>query len=124
MIQILNKGVMANFCRSLFFIIFLLLFNCKLFAGYSGNVLILNSYYPDYRWANDEFRGITSVLDNQPSIRYYVEFMDSNRIKGDEYFRYLKYIYNLKYSSIKFDCIICADNDGACPDFSGNSIAV
>ena len=111
MIQILNKGVMANFCRSLFFIIFLLLFNCKLFAAYSGNVLILNSYYPDYRWANDEFRGIVSVLDNHPSIRYYVEFMDSNRIRGDEYFRYLQDIYNLKYSSIKFDCIICADND-------------
>lgn len=76
------------------------------------NILIINSYHKGFTWTDNIVIGVESVLKS--SIRnaeITVEYMDTKRYSGDQYFRRLYDLYAAKYSEVKFDVVICSDND-------------
>lgn len=80
-------------------------------ANRNKKVLILNSYNEGMEWTQDIQKGIEDVLKIDEKTTLYYEFMD---IKFKDYKNYIKMIYKLykeKYKDIKFDVIMCVDND-------------
>jgi len=76
------------------------------------NVLILNSYNNGYKWTDNIVEGITSVLEpSSRNLNIIVEDMDRKRITDESYVAELFEVYKYKFKTIKFDVIICSDDD-------------
>ncbi|MBV1820851.1 ABC transporter substrate binding protein [Clostridium cochlearium] len=80
-------------------------------AEENNNVLILNSYSSTLQWTNDIESGVDSKLRLNDNILLYYESMDSKHNNSDEYIQMLYELYKTKYKGVKFDAIICSDND-------------
>lgn len=81
-------------------------------AGAPRQVLILNSYHKGYKWTDDINKGIESVLTSQGNpISIRVEYMDTKRISDDTYYGLLKEIYRYKFKRIRFEVILCSDDN-------------
>lgn len=99
------------------YLIQVLLFIC-FFTAQSGevygqnhqNVLILHSYHKD-DWTDNLLAGMHSVLDDETGLNLYIEYMDTKRIKSDDYLAALKNIYEQKYEKVAFDVIITSDDN-------------
>lgn len=75
-------------------------------------VLVLHSYSEDFKWTNNISRGINSVLDNDSEkIDLSYVYMDMKKVKDKSYIDALYNLHKIKYNDIKFDAIICSDND-------------
>jgi PAS domain S-box-containing protein len=73
-------------------------------------VLVLHSYNYGYGWTDSIEKGIESVLPaNEYSL--YVEYMDSKRIEGEQYFTKLFDLYKYKFFQANFDIIIASDDN-------------
>ncbi len=82
------------------------------FAEAKKNVLILNSYHQDYKWTNDETRGVVEALAPvNDKIKIYIEYMGTKWVSGDQYFEELNRMLKFKYQNIRFDVIVLSDND-------------
>lgn len=76
------------------------------------SVLILHSYHEGYAWTDSIDQGIRHILEANPGIELYVEYMDGKRHPESDYFEVLKALYQYKYKEfdIVFDAIVCSDD--------------
>jgi len=75
-------------------------------------VLVLHSYHQGYPWTDN----ITHVLQQQFSqsdfnVELFVEYMDTKRLLPEMAFPRLASLYEFKYSDLRFDAILCSDNN-------------
>ena len=90
----------------------LLILLCASSSIAEPKVLLLNSYHPQYPWAQANNQGIQQVLSSEVADEdLYVEFMDSHRFSDDlAYRQVLARLYKHKYSLFKPDIIISTDD--------------
>lgn len=74
-------------------------------------VLILNSYDSGFKWTRYINNGIESILKKENNLELYYEFMDMKNYNSKEYIKFLYESYKIKYGEVKFDIVICSDND-------------
>lgn len=75
-------------------------------------ILSLNSYHNGYKWTDPIVYAERDIFTRATrDLEFYVEYMDTKRVSGDEYFSHLKQIYKIKYSRLKLDLIIASDDD-------------
>ncbi len=93
-------------------LLWLLLSVCHAVSAKPANVLLLNSYHPQYRWTDELTHGVRDALKTQlPPENLHVEFMDSRRFVDDvEYERKLVDLLKYKYRSYKPDVVITSDD--------------
>lgn len=81
-------------------------------VDHAKRVLIINSYHKGYPWTDSTIAGIESVLkDGKNNIELHFEFMDGKSGEDKSRFNRLFQLYRSKFTSLKFDLIIVADND-------------
>lgn len=110
--KILNKILI--FCFAIFFILFdsTTPAYSKNFASNPKNILVINSYNDNFVWTKDIMRGINSAIDkSNVSYNLYVDYMDLKSNDTDEYIKSFYTLQKNKYKNIKFDIIICSDDD-------------
>jgi len=77
----------------------------------SKTVLFLNSYHSGYKWSDDIYDGIKSVLNSDyVNIKLQVEYMDTQRVLDSQYLDSLIETYRYKFSDRTFDLIISSDD--------------
>ncbi len=75
-------------------------------------VLVIQSYHPQLSWVKSIDRGIRTFFEKEnPDVQLRFEYMDTKRITDPSYTRILFALYKFKFSSEKFDVIICSDNN-------------
>lgn len=81
-------------------------------AKQSANVLLLNSYHPQYRWTDELTHGVRDALhDAVATENLHVEFMDARRYVDDKaYEQKLIELLKYKYRSYKPDVVITSDD--------------
>lgn len=81
-------------------------------AKQSANVLLLNSYHPQYRWTDELVHGVRDALkDHVPTENLHVEYMDARRYVDDEEYQLrLVELLKYKYRSYQPDIIITSDD--------------
>lgn len=78
----------------------------------SKKVLVLHSYSEDFKWTSNVSKGINSILGNdQETIDLSYVYMDMKKIRDTSYENALYKLHKIKYNNVKFDAIICSDND-------------
>lgn len=88
------------------------MFSIFLFSEESKNILILNSYSYDFPLTERVMQGIFEVFRNYDSdINFQVEYLDSRKMLNESYYEKIVDIYKDKFQHMKFDVIICSDND-------------
>ncbi|THB79658.1 MAG: response regulator [Desulfobulbaceae bacterium] len=80
---------------------------------FKHNVLIIHSYHKDMQWVEEVHRGIEkellAALGTAVDIK--VEYMDSKRYVGPDYYQMLASLWKYKYENTTLDClIVCDDN--------------
>ncbi len=76
-------------------------------------VLILHSYHPQLSWAKSIDNGIGKYFEKEnPLVQLRFEYMDIKKITDPYYSQILYELYKDKFKGIKFDVIICSDNNG------------
>jgi len=77
-----------------------------------SNVLLLNSYHPQYRWTAELTRGVEQALATDIAPKnLYVEFMDERRFVDDPiYHQKLIELLHYKYQQYKPDIVITSDD--------------
>ncbi len=73
-------------------------------------IVVLNSYHSDYKWASDLNQAITNFYAQKETTRLFYDYMDSKHFSNEDYFIALKQTLQLKYNNHQIDGIICADN--------------
>jgi diguanylate cyclase (GGDEF)-like protein len=78
------------------------------------NILLLNSYHPQYAWTEKLTQGVQDALSAEISIENLrIEYMDARRnIDDEQYIEHLKNLLEYKYKNNQPDIIITSD-DGA-----------
>jgi diguanylate cyclase (GGDEF)-like protein len=78
----------------------------------SANVLLLNSYHPQYKWTDELIRGVQDSLTvNIERESLYIEFMDERRFVDDPiYHQKLIDLLKYKYQQNKPDIVITSDD--------------
>lgn len=94
-----------------FYLILVINLDINVKASEHKKVLILNSYDQGFKWTKDIENGIESVLGSSENVNLYYEFMDTKNVNNPQYIQMLYRNYSEKYKNIKFDAIICSDND-------------
>jgi signal transduction histidine kinase len=75
-------------------------------------VFVLHSYYQGYKWTDDENTGIHAVLNRAiGGNNIHIEYMDTKKVYGDQYFDRLSEVYKMKFRDYRFDLIIVTDNN-------------
>lgn len=74
-------------------------------------VLYLNSYHEGYKWSDDIYTGIRSVLPlEDPRFTLRIEYMDTQSTADPAYLEQLLKTYRLKYADGDFDLILASDD--------------
>ncbi|MCY6369492.1 ABC transporter substrate binding protein [Clostridium ganghwense] len=110
----MKKKFNLNNLGYIFCLIFLiLLFNKSTSLAQTSpqkQVLILNSYNRGFKYSDDIALGIQVTLNKSAQIpNIMIEYMDTKRYCGQDYFKQLYNLYNFKYGNKKFDVIIVVD---------------
>ncbi|RXJ85229.1 ABC transporter substrate binding protein [Arcobacter sp. CECT 8985] len=92
----------------LFFILFIFN-NYFLYAKDLKNILILNSYHKGFLYSDNIINGIENTLNESKDIDTTILYMDSNRVKIDNYDNVLLDFYTKKLKHIDIDLVICID---------------
>jgi len=80
-------------------------------AASGHRVLVLHSYYKGYKWADDEHRGITSVLEPVLGVEnVFVEYMDTKRFYEPRHVAQLPEVYRRKYADHRIDLVVGVDD--------------
>ncbi len=78
----------------------------------AGNILVLHSYHPTFRWNIEINEGIHEVFSRSPRLlNIAMEYMDSKRLFDEQYQHYLYQLYAYKYGNVAFDVILISDDD-------------
>lgn len=81
-------------------------------AGGKRHILILNSYNRGFPWTDSVMNTLErSINGSGIDTELHVEYMDTKRYTGRDYFELLYSQYKYKYSSMLIDCVIAADDD-------------
>jgi len=75
------------------------------------SVMLLLSYNQGFEWTDDVVDGVVSVLPPDADTDLHIEYMDTKRATGDEYFDQLFSIYQTKYRNETPDVIIADEED-------------
>ncbi len=77
------------------------------------NVLLLHSYHHGLSWTDNITQSVLAVLDPEArALEVYIEYMDAKRLGANAaYYQQLAAVYAMKYSALKFDVILVADNN-------------
>lgn len=75
------------------------------------NVLLLNSYHPTYSWTANIVQGVRETIELAPDVELSIDFMDTKKASSPEYFKQLSQLLAQKYGAMRFDLIICSDDD-------------
>ena len=75
------------------------------------NVLYINSYNTGYDWSDSLVSGVSSVFEQYPDVKLFIEYLDGKRLNSELYFHDFYKLLKTKYKSIKFDVVITSDND-------------
>jgi len=74
-------------------------------------VLFLNSYHSGYKWSDDVYEGIKSVLNTgEFDVKLQVEYMDTQHLLDSQYIKSLFNTYKYKFKNREFDLIISSDD--------------
>ena len=96
-------------CRGLF--CFLLLNPHYTWAYKPARILVLHSYRPYYSWTQNINAGITGILSGSDFyIDTKIEYMDVLKENDTQHMSLLLKLYQIKYPSDLFDCVIATDN--------------
>lgn len=107
-----------RYYSSLLFSLFLVFFSLNSVAQSSEtetalNILVLHSYSPSYEWTKNIEDGIQNTTENSDKpIRLSIEYMDSKRIKGDDYRTQFSIYLDAKYARDYFDAVVVSDDIG------------
>jgi diguanylate cyclase (GGDEF)-like protein len=75
------------------------------------NILVLHSYNEGFAWTNSITKGINSVFGtDSTNINIKYDYMDLKENSTPDYLDHFFNLQKMKYSHIKFDTIIAADN--------------
>lgn len=81
-------------------------------ARESKRVLVLHSYHQGYSWTDNLTRGLQQQFDQSDfNVELFIEYMDTKRLQPDSTFEQLVPLYRFKYSNVRFDAILCCDNN-------------
>ena len=81
-------------------------------AGARGRVLLLNSYHSGMDWTDGLTRGVREGLQASGlSVDLTVEYMDTKHVMDEEHLELFGRLLAHKYTHVRFDAIICADNE-------------
>ena len=76
------------------------------------NVLYINSYHNGYKWSDEEFEGIRSMLYSGPyEIDLQVEYLDAKKYDVEPVIQALFQVFQRKFADERFDVIIVSDDD-------------
>ncbi|MDR3631006.1 MAG: ABC transporter substrate binding protein [Desulfocapsaceae bacterium] len=80
--------------------------------GVKKNVLFINSYHNGYRWSDQEFEGISSMLHSGPyEIDLQVEYLDAKKYNVEPVIQGLFQVFKKKFADEDFDVVIVSDDD-------------
>ena len=74
------------------------------------HILVLNSYNKGFKWTDNEVKGIEDKFAHDYKVKLHIEYMDSNRISGDDYDDLMYQLFKYKYRHNHFDVIISTDD--------------
>ncbi len=74
------------------------------------HVLVIFSYHRA-EWSDNVQKGIESVFTSYRNVNFFYEYMDTKRLKTQEYLETLRKIYTEKYAKAHIDVVICVDNN-------------
>ena len=74
------------------------------------HVLVLFSYHRA-EWSDNVQKGIESVFTPYQNVNFFYEYMDTKRLKTNEYLETLRKIYTEKYAEAHIDVVLCIDNN-------------
>jgi two-component system cell cycle sensor histidine kinase/response regulator CckA len=75
-------------------------------------ILYINSYHTGYKWSDDEYSGIRSMLDSSPyKIDLRVEYLDAKRYNTAPVTLGLLAVFRQKFINEHFDVVIISDDD-------------
>jgi PAS domain S-box/diguanylate cyclase (GGDEF) domain len=109
----MDKPLLKRFFLIITFALCFIL-NAKIYVSADSpkKVLVLDSYSEDFKWTGNISKGINSVLDNDSEkVDLSYVYMDMKKIKDKSYVNALYNLHKIKYNNVKFDAIICSDND-------------
>jgi len=91
----------------------MLIFGCRLDgAEKKQHILLLNSYNRGFPWTDSIVNSIeTKLYGSGIPVELHVEYMDTKRFSGDNYYSLLFRQFLYKYGSMKISCIISTDDD-------------
>ncbi|MCO7223177.1 diguanylate cyclase [Pleionea sp. CnH1-48] len=91
-------------------IISLLMIQSVAANSHKKRVLVLHAYHHGFHWTDRIMAGMLSVFDERDDVELFVNYMDTKRHSGEQYFEQLKDIYAVKFQHAKFDAIISSDD--------------
>jgi signal transduction histidine kinase len=101
--------------RFLFLTIFLYIHASQVCSAKPYNkthsVLYINSYNVGMPWTDSITKGILQNLKQFENTKLYVEYIDSKRFDGSQYYSDLFLTYQKKYRHKHFDLVIVSDNE-------------
>ena len=74
-------------------------------------ILVLNSYHEGFHWTDRIMSGIKIGFQEHENIELYINYMDTKRHVGEQYFGLLNDLYRYKYGAFHFDAIITTDDN-------------
>ncbi len=79
---------------------------------HTPEILILHSYHKSLSWVKSIEKGITLEFKKKGvNAEFRYEYMDTKRINRPDYLLSLFDMYKIKFKDIRFDLIICSDNN-------------
>lgn len=94
----------------IYLLIFVTAFGAK--TNEAKNVLIINSYGYDFSLTEKIMKGILESFEEKDiDANFEVEFLDTRKMLDQTYYSKLAEMYKDKFKYIKFDVIICSDNE-------------
>ena len=88
-----------------------ILFTC---VATAKNIVILNSYHPNFLWTDQQNQAFIKTLKKQSTDKYdiYIEYMDTKRVNlSIEQEKRLLNLFLNKYKGIKVDSVIATDDN-------------
>ena len=103
---------MKNRLFSLLLILIITMIQCfDIQANDDRSILVLHSYHRGFAWDDSIDRGISNIFAGHPDVDIRTEYMDTKRIKNEEYYSILLNTYKFKFSGLHFDAVIITDNN-------------
>jgi signal transduction histidine kinase/CheY-like chemotaxis protein len=92
-----------------FSILILLMLAAASFAE-QKRVLVLNAYHEGFYWTDRIMIGVKSVLNKEPEVELFVNYMDMKRYFDKSYYTTLRNLFAHKYANMDFDVILASDD--------------